>query len=90
MPKAGSESWEDNSKNGILHSIGDKRKAHTGSARYTDKSLTLTAASVITAETIPPSCNAADLHFLRAYLQVRQWLGNDRDLTGSGFHISRL
>ena len=55
-------------------------------ARYTDKSLK--AASVITAESLPPTCNAADFHSLRAYLQVQQWLGNELDPTGYGFRLT--
>ena len=56
-------------------------------ARYTEKSLA--AASVITAESLPPTRDAADLHSLRAYLQVQQWLGNELDPSRYGFCLTK-
>lgn len=72
-------------------STAEERKAgltlnQLRAARYTDKSLK--AASVITAESLPPTSDAADLHSLRAYLQVQQWLGNDLDAEQYGFHLT--
>ena len=55
-------------------------------ARYSDKSLA--AATVVTAESLPPTCDTADLHSLRAYLQVQQWLGNELDPTRYGFYLT--
>ena len=55
-------------------------------ARYSDKSLA--AATVVTAESLPPTCDTADLHSLRAYLQVQQWLGNELDPTRYGFCLT--
>ena len=55
-------------------------------ARYSDKSLA--AATVVTAESLPPTCDAANLHALRAYLQVQQWLGNELDPTRYGFCLT--
>ena len=68
----------------------DKREQLTlnkmRAARYSDKSLA--AATVVTAESLPPTCDAANLHALRAYLQVQQWLGNELDPTRYGFCLT--
>ena len=43
--------------------------------RYKDKPAK--SATLIKAESLPPTCNAANLHALRSYLKVQLWVGND-------------
>ena len=55
-------------------------------ARYKDKSMQV--ASKITAESLPPTNEAADLHSLRDFLQVEQWIGFNLNPAGYGFYLT--
>ena len=42
----------------------------------------------ITAESLPPTNDATDLHFLRVFLEVQQWIVLNLNPAGYGFYLT--